>query len=103
MVERVPANGPLHSSDQRSMRQPSPSRQGQGYHLGIDLGPTCTAAAVCRAAEHGRPEPVALGDADAAIATTAFLAEDGALLVGESARRRSIAAPQRVARGFVRR
>ncbi len=97
------ANGLFHPSDQRSMRQPSQSRPGQGYHLGIDLGPTCTAAAVCRAAEHGRPEAVALGDADAAIATAAFLADDGALLVGEAARRRSAAAPQRVVRGFVRR
>lgn len=85
------------------MRQPSQARPGQGYHLGIDLGPTCTAAAVCRAAAPGRPEPVALGTSDAAIATTAFLADDGELLVGEAARRRSAAEPQRVARGFTRR
>src|SRR5688572_4456532 len=100
MVQSMLANGPLHAPDQPSMRQPSQARPGQGYHLGIDLGPTCTAAAVCRAAEHGRPEPVALGDAGAAISTTAFLSDDGALLVGEAAQRRAATAPQRVVRGF---
>jgi len=46
---------------------------------------------------------VALGESDTAIATTAFLTDDGGLLVGEAARRRGAADPQRLARGFTRR
>lgn len=84
------------------MRQQS-ARPGSGYHLGIDLGSTYTVAAVCRTAEPARPEPVALGEAATAVATAAFLTDDGELLIGEAAARRSATEPQRVARGFTRR
>jgi molecular chaperone DnaK len=103
MVVAATANGPLRGPDQGGMRQPSQQQPGRGYHLGIDLGTTCTAVAVCRGAGPGRPEPVALGEPDSAIATAAFLTGDGELLVGAAARRRSAAEPERVARGFTRR
>ena len=71
------------------------------YHLGIDLGTTCTSVALCRPGD-GPAEPMALAGTDA-VASTLFLGADGALLVGEAAERRALADPARVVRGFVRR
>ncbi|MGI5132092.1 Hsp70 family protein [Pseudonocardia sp. CA-107938] len=70
------------------------------YHLGIDLGSTCTTAAVCRG---GRPEPVTLGASGISIPTVALRTADGELLVGEAAQRRAATEPHRVARGFTQR
>ncbi|MCX6463562.1 MAG: Hsp70 family protein, partial [Pseudonocardiales bacterium] len=71
------------------------------YQLGIDLGTTFTAAAVCR--DGGAPEPVALGGAGPVVPTVVHLADDGTLLVGEAAQRRALTEPRRTVREFKRR
>ena len=57
------------------------------YQLGIDVGTTYTAAAVCRAA--GRywvePEVVTLGTRAATVPSVLFMAADGGIVVGEAA------------------
>jgi actin-like ATPase involved in cell morphogenesis len=70
------------------------------YQLGIDLGTTWTAAAVCR---DGRPEVLPLGGTSSAVATVVFLGADGSMLVGEAAQRRALTEPRRVVREFKRR
>ncbi|MGH3692719.1 MAG: Hsp70 family protein [Pseudonocardiaceae bacterium] len=82
-----------------------------GYWLGIDLGSTFTAAAVCREenghrGEDGRwgpPEVVGLGGRSAAVSSVVFLGEGGQVVVGEAAERRAVTDPDRVVRGFKRR
>jgi actin-like ATPase involved in cell morphogenesis len=71
-----------------------------GYQLGVDLGTTYTAAAVCR---DGRPEIVTLGNRTAAVPSVILLREDETILVGEAASRRGVSQPDRVAREFKRR
>ena len=71
-----------------------------GYHVGIDLGTTYTAAAVHR---DGRVEIVTLGDRAAAIPSVVLLREDSTILTGEAAARRALTEPGRVAREFKRR
>ncbi|GAA2565482.1 Hsp70 family protein [Pseudonocardia hydrocarbonoxydans] len=73
-----------------------------GYQLGIDLGTTWTAAAVCRDGQD-RPEVLPLGSASSAVASVVFLAPDGTLVLGEAAQRRALTEPRRVAREFKRR
>ena len=58
------------------------------YHLGIDLGTTWTAAAVCRADARG-PEPVPLGEHGHAVASVVYAGPDGSFLLGEAAERRA--------------
>jgi actin-like ATPase involved in cell morphogenesis len=70
------------------------------YRLGVDLGTTFTSAAV---AHGGHVEVVALGDHAPQIPSVILKAEDGTLLVGESAARRAADQPERVAREFKRR
>ncbi|MDY7100210.1 MAG: Hsp70 family protein, partial [Actinomycetota bacterium] len=70
------------------------------YALGVDLGTTYTAAAICR---NGRPEIVGLGNRAAAIPSVVFLREDDTVLTGESANRRAMTEPDRIAREFKRR
>ncbi|MBW0113595.1 Hsp70 family protein, partial [Pseudonocardia sp. KRD-182] len=72
------------------------------YQLGVDLGTTYTAAAVCRDGQE-RPEVVALGNASSAIASVIFLGPDGTMIVGEAALRRALTEPRRIAREFKRR
>jgi molecular chaperone DnaK (HSP70) len=72
------------------------------YHLGIDLGTTWTAAAVCRAGARG-PEPVPLGEHGHAVASVVFAGPDGSFLLGEAAERRARSDPDRVVREFKRR
>ncbi|MGH3825058.1 MAG: Hsp70 family protein [Pseudonocardiaceae bacterium] len=76
-----------------------------GYWLGIDLGSTFTAAAVCRVQDGrwGPPEVVGLGDRSAAVSSVVFLGEAGQVVVGEAAERRAVTDPDRVVRGFKRR
>ena len=76
-----------------------------GYQLGIDLGTTYTAAAVCRSSGRGwaEPEVISLGSRSATVASVLFLAADGAVLVGEAAERRALTDPDRVVREFKRR
>jgi actin-like ATPase involved in cell morphogenesis len=71
------------------------------YQLGIDLGTTYTAAAVCRAS--GGAEVVGLGSRSATVASVLYLAGDGSVVVGEAAERRALTDPDRVVREFKRR
>ncbi|WP_219413876.1 Hsp70 family protein [Pseudonocardia nigra] len=76
-----------------------------GYQLGIDLGTTYTAAAVCRSSDRRwvEPEAVTLGTRNAAVPSVLFVGPDGAVLVGEAAERRALTDPDRVVRQFKRR
>ncbi|HAP78299.1 MAG TPA: hypothetical protein DCR14_19725, partial [Acidimicrobiaceae bacterium] len=71
-----------------------------GYSLGFDLGTTFTAAAVMRGE---RAEMVSLGNHAVTIPSVVFLRDDGELLVGDAAERRSVQEPARAARAFKRR
>jgi actin-like ATPase involved in cell morphogenesis len=73
---------------------------GVGYSLGVDLGTTFVAAAISRG---GHPEMVTLGGRSVVIPSVVFLDEDGLLLCGEAAVRRSVSDPHRAALGFKRR
>ncbi|SDF42326.1 Hsp70 protein [Lentzea fradiae] len=75
------------------------------YVLGVDLGTTFTAAAVCRkaAGEWGKAEVLPLGSRGSATGSVLFLGADGSVLVGEAAERRALTDPQAVAREFKRR
>ncbi len=70
------------------------------YSLGLDLGTTYTAAAVCR---DGHCEISPLGTRSAVIPSVVHLGADGATLTGEAAQRRLTIDPSRVAREFKRR
>ena len=69
------------------------------YVLGVDVGTTRTAAAVCRLGGAGRAEPevVGLGGAGGGVATSLQLTADGAFAVGEPGD------PRWTAVGFARR
>src|SRR5918997_1949305 len=71
-----------------------------GYQLGIDLGTTYTAAAVCR---DGRAEIASLGTRTAVVPSVLYAGEDGTVLTGDAANRRAITEADRVAREFKRR
>ena len=75
------------------------------YLLGIDLGTTVTAAAVCRRAGGcwGPAEVVPLGTRTAGVASVLFVDAAGGVLVGEAAERRVVTDPTRVVREFKRR
>jgi sugar lactone lactonase YvrE/actin-like ATPase involved in cell morphogenesis len=70
------------------------------YSLGVDLGTTYSAAAVCRG---GRVETCTLGATAPAIPSVVVLRADGDVLIGEVADRRSVSEPTRTAREFKRR
>jgi molecular chaperone DnaK len=70
------------------------------YALGVDLGTTFTAAALCR---DGRADMVSLGNRAASIPSLVFLREDDDVIVGDGAERRGLAEPERLAREFKRR
>jgi molecular chaperone DnaK len=70
------------------------------YTLGIDLGTTFTAAATWRA---GHAEVAPLGSRAAAIPSVVLLREDETFVTGETANRRGLTEPQRLAREFKRR
>ncbi|GAB2989030.1 Hsp70 family protein [Saccharothrix stipae] len=69
------------------------------YVLGVDVGTTRTAAAVCRlgGAGRGEPEPVGLGGPGGGVASVLQLTADGAFAVGEPGD------PRWTATGFARR
>jgi molecular chaperone DnaK len=75
------------------------------YRLGIDVGTTFTAAAICREQPGRRvlPEVVPLGGRSAAVSSVVYLGQDGQLVVGEAAERRAVTEPDRVVREFTRR
>jgi molecular chaperone DnaK len=73
------------------------------YWLGIDVGTTFTAAAICRAEPGRLPEVVALGTRSTVVSSVLYLAADGQVVVGEAAERRALSDPDRVVREFKRR
>jgi molecular chaperone DnaK len=75
------------------------------YQLGIDIGTTYTAAAVCRSSDHRwvEPETVTLGTRSATVPSVLFIGPDGGVVVGEAAERRALTDPGRVVREFKRR
>jgi actin-like ATPase involved in cell morphogenesis len=70
------------------------------YALGIDLGTTFTAAATWR---DGHAEVAPLGSRAAAIPSVVLLRDDETFVTGETANRRGLSEPQRLAREFKRR
>jgi len=70
------------------------------YQVGVDLGATFTAAAVCRG---GRAEVVPFGPRAAFVPSVAYANQDGSLVLGEAAEQRALNEPDRVARRFIRR
>ena len=71
------------------------------YWLGIDLGTTYTAAALCRpAVDELATHVLPLGSRSPAVPSVLFLAGDGSLVVGEGAERRALTDPDRVVREF---
>ncbi|MBV9142124.1 MAG: Hsp70 family protein [Pseudonocardiales bacterium] len=75
------------------------------YWLGIDVGTTFTAAAICReeAGRRALPEVIPLGTRSTAVSSVVYLAPEGQVLVGEAAERRALTHPERVVREFKRR
>jgi molecular chaperone DnaK len=73
---------------------------GVGYALGIDLGTTFSAAGLTR---DGRTEIFSLGNRAATLPSVVVLREDGEVLIGDAAVRRSLTEPMRTAREFKRR
>ncbi|MDQ3886954.1 MAG: Hsp70 family protein [Actinomycetota bacterium] len=74
------------------------------YGLGIDLGTSCTVAAISQIHEVGAGvESEPLGTPVLAVSSVLHLDEDGSLLVGDAAEHRVLTEPDRVLRGFVRR
>jgi actin-like ATPase involved in cell morphogenesis len=74
-----------------------------GYHLGVDLGTTYTAAALARGQ---RAEAATLGTRSVSIPSVVYLGAGSGgeeMLIGEAAVRRATAEPARVAREFKRR
>ena len=71
------------------------------YQVGVDLGTTYSAAAVCRPG--GPVELVPLGQRARSVPSTVYAGPDGAFLIGEAAERRALSDPGRVVREFKRR
>jgi molecular chaperone DnaK len=71
------------------------------YQVGVDLGTTYSAAAVCRPG--GPVELVPLGQRAHSVPSTVYIGPDAAFLVGEAAERRALSDPGRVVREFKRR
>ncbi|MEZ5225587.1 MAG: Hsp70 family protein [Acidimicrobiales bacterium] len=71
------------------------------YAIGIDLGTTFTAAAVCDPGV--APQMLSLGSSGYSVPSVLFLREEGAFLAGEAAELRAAGDPTRVARHFKRR
>jgi molecular chaperone DnaK (HSP70) len=73
------------------------------YWLGVDVGTTCTAAAICRQQPGQRVhlEVVPLGVRSAAVRSVVYLSRAGEVVIGEAAERRGAADPDRVVREFV--
>lgn len=75
-----------------------------GYWLGIDVGATHTAAALCRvqAGRCGLPEVVSLGSRSAAVTSVVYQGPEGQVVVGEAAERQAATHPERVVRDYLR-
>jgi len=71
------------------------------YWLGIDLGTTYTAAAICWPVADGlEVQVVPLSNHSHAIPSVLYLPGDGSLVIGEGAQRRALTDPDRVVREF---
>ena len=70
------------------------------YALGIDLGTTFTAAAICESGR--RPSMISLGSSGYSVPSVLFLRDDNTFLIGEAAEMRALVDPTRVARYFKR-
>ena len=74
------------------------------YGLGIDLGTSCTVAAVARTGVQGVDiETVPLTARASSVASVLYLGPYGSVLVGTAAEQHVLTEPDRVFRGFVRR
>jgi molecular chaperone DnaK (HSP70) len=75
------------------------------YVLGIDVGTSRTAAAVCRqtGSTWGDAEIVQLGDRVASAPTVVYFAADGMVMVGDAAQLNASSDPANATRGFTRR
>ncbi|MCK6210923.1 Hsp70 family protein [Georgenia sp. EYE_87] len=77
------------------------------YLLGIDIGTTSTLAATVRPGRSGQdqevPQLLGLGARGPAVPSVLYLGEDGEVLVGEVAERRTLSHPERVVREVKRR
>jgi actin-like ATPase involved in cell morphogenesis len=71
------------------------------YQVGVDLGTTWTAVAVCRSG--GPAELVQLGERAPVVPTVAFIGNGGDFAVGEAAARHAAAEPAHVVKEFTRR
>src|SRR3954451_9704228 len=100
----MPGEGPGPHGTGHAARQ-SGEGATMSYQLGIDLGTTYTAAAVCRSSDRRwvEPEVVTLGTRNATVPSELFLPPDGTVVVGEAAERRALTDPDRVVREFKRR
>jgi actin-like ATPase involved in cell morphogenesis len=74
-----------------------------GYHLGIDLGTTYTAAAVHEGSAQRGPEVVTLGERGPTAPSVLCLQADGGFVAGDAAERHAVTEPHRIARQFKRR
>jgi len=74
------------------------------YWLGIDVGSTSIAAAVCRPQRDGDAhlEVVSLGANSDVVRSVVYLGTEGEIVVGAAAERRAATTPDRVVRGFTR-
>ncbi len=74
------------------------------YRLGIDVGSSSIAAAICRdgTGEGTQLEVVPLGSRCAAVRSVIYLTPDGEVVVGEAAERRAAADPERALGGLTR-
>src|SRR5579875_2577727 len=108
---RVPTQSPRLASISRALDRfirtdPSQGVMGgdltmSSYWLGIDLGTTYTAAAICWPVPDGlEVRVVPLSNHSHAIPSVLFLPGDGSLVVGEGAQRRALTDPDRVVREF---
>ncbi|MCX6467675.1 MAG: Hsp70 family protein, partial [Pseudonocardiales bacterium] len=69
------------------------------YQVGIDMGGTVTAAAVCRAGG-GPAEHVPLGEHARTVPTVVHAGPDGAFVIGDAAERRAAQDPHHAVRGL---
>ncbi|GEL17308.1 Hsp70 family protein [Pseudonocardia asaccharolytica] len=70
------------------------------YGLGVDLGTSSVAAAICRP---GGTEMVILGDRSVIAPAVVHLRDDGTVVTGDAASRSALSSPERIGRGLRRR